>query len=65
MDIAETPPPLSNGEKVDTPPQYQRRVSVAAGDKFQVNENTFCWTQITAEIKNLNEKLLLPRIIWF
>ena len=62
MDITETPP-LSNGEKVNTPPQHQRRVSVAAGDKFHVNENTFCRTQITAEVTNLNEKLLLPRII--
>ena len=57
MDITETPPPaLSNGEKVNTP-QNQRSVSVAAGDKFHVIENTFCRAQITAEITNLNEKL--------
>ena len=62
MDITETLP-LSNGEKVNTPPQYQRWVSVAAGDRFHVNENTFCRAQITAEITNLNEKLLLPSII--
>ena len=36
---------------------------VAVGDKFHVNENIFCRAQITAEITNLNEKLLLPSII--
>ena len=61
MDITETPRSVT--AKRLTPPQYQRRVSVAAGDKFHVNENTFCWAQITAENTNLNEKSLLPRII--
>ena len=31
---------------------------VAVGDKFHVKENIFCRAQLTAEITNLNEKLL-------
>ena len=64
MDITETPPPRSvTAKRLNPPPQYQRRVSVAAGDKCHVNENTFCRAQITAEVTNFNEKLLLPHII--
>ena len=36
---------------------------VAVGDKFHVDENLICRAHLTAEITNLNAKLLLPRII--